>query len=93
MQFSFQYAAVYVKKHLIDNLVAKIKVLKLLTHKKKVSKEAMVKTTERLLSSKSVTKNVLDFIGMTPNEYKTINPKAELFKTDKVSLPFVIGTQ
>ena len=47
MYFLLQYAAVYTKKHLIESLVAKIKVLKLLTHKQKVNKEALVKAIQR----------------------------------------------
>ena len=80
-----QYAAVYVKKHLIESLVAKIKVLKLLTHKHKINKDAIVKTVQRLLGQSAVTKSLLDFIGMTPTEYKKVNPDAEMFKNDKVS--------
>ena len=75
----FQYAAVYVKKHLIESLVAKIKVLKLLTHKFKVSKESVVKTIDKLCPG-AVTKAMLEHIGLTRDQYKNINPNAAMFK-------------
>merc|ERR1712212_1394257 len=70
-------------KHLIESLVAKIKVLKLLTQKQKVNKDALIRTVTRLLGQAAVTKIFLEFIGMTPTEYKKINPDAEMFKNDK----------
>ena len=50
LRLLLQYAAVYVKKHLIESLVAKIKVLKLLTHKQKINKDALVRTVTRSVS-------------------------------------------
>lgn len=94
-----QYSAVYVKKHLIENLVAKIKVLKLLTYKNKVkSKEAIIKTIERILHSRYVTKSVLDFVGLSLSQYKSINPQAQMFanqnekqKEEKISNNLVMS--
>lgn len=82
----FQYAAVYVKKHLIDTLVAKIKALKLLSYKNQINgKESLVKTLERLLTSKGITKPLLNHLGMTLNEFKKVSPEAELFKEVKTN--------
>ena len=58
-----QYSAVFVKKHLLESLVNKIKVLKLLTYKHKVKEETILKTAERLCPN-YVTPAFKDFLGL-----------------------------
>jgi hypothetical protein len=87
-----QYAAVYVKKHLIESLVAKIKVLKLLTQKSRLSRQAVVKTAERLCPG-SVTKTMLDHIGMPLSEYKQVNPESILFRSESSNCHNGSGTK
>ena len=61
--FILQYSAVFVKKHLLESLVNKIKVLKLLTYKHKVKEETILKTAERLTPN-HVTPAFKEFLGI-----------------------------
>ncbi len=79
----FQYSAVYVKKHLVESLVTKIKLLKVLACRSKIGKATTVKTMERL-SEGCVTKPVLDLLGMSVPEYKKLNPGSGMFKKDTI---------
>ena len=74
-----QYAPIYVKKHLISNLTAKIKVLKILAAKSKIHKYTIIRSIDKILPG-AINKPLLEFIGVTLDEYKTINPESELFK-------------
>ncbi len=82
-QLFLQYSPVFVKNDLLKSLSTKIKVLKLLARKEKVNKEGVIKTLERLLTSKAISKSLLDYIGMTAAEYKKFNPKAEMFQQEE----------
>ena len=66
-----QYSAVFVKKHLLESLVNKIKVLKLLTYKHKVKEETILKTAERLCPN-YVTPAFKDFLGL--KKQKSVSP-------------------
>ena len=74
-----QYAPIYVKKHLISNLTAKIKVLKILAAKSKIHKYTILRSIDKILPG-AINKPILEYIGVTLDEYKTINPQSELFK-------------
>ena len=74
-----QYAPIYVKKHLISNLTAKIKVLKILAAKSKIHKYTIIRSIDKILPG-AINKPLLEYIGVTLDEYKTINPESELFK-------------
>ena len=67
--FYLQYSAVFVKKHLLESLVNKIKVLKLLTYKHKVKEETILKTAERLCPN-YVTPAFKDFLGLKGSNKK-----------------------
>ena len=69
--FWLQYSAVFVKKHLLESLVNKIKVLKLLTYKHKVKEETILKTAERLCPN-YVTPAFKDFLGL--KKQKSVSP-------------------
>ena len=79
--FILQYAPIYVKKHLIANLTAKIKVLKMLAQKSKIHKYTLIRAIDKLMPG-TINKPILEFIGATLSEYKSINPDSELFKND-----------
>ena len=70
---SFQYAANYVKKHLIASLEAKIKLLKLLSHSR-VSNRDKVLYYDNLTNRKPISRNLLKYIGMTEAEFLQVNP-------------------
>ena len=67
------------KKHLISNLTAKIKVLKMLAAKSKIHKYTILRSIDKILPG-AINKPILEYIGVTLDEYKTINPQSELFK-------------
>lgn len=61
----------YVKKHLIENLVNKIKLLKILTNSSCNKLAEKVKLIEKI-GKTSISKTVLDFIGVTLSDYKIL---------------------
>ena len=70
-----QFSAVFVKKHLLESLVNKIKVLKLLTYKHKVRADTILKTVERLCPNE-VTPAFKDYLGIKsePKKAKSESP-------------------
>ena len=75
LSFYFQFAVNYVKKHLIDNLVVKIKLLKVLANSSTTRNVEKVKLIEKI-GKTPITKTILDFIGMPLSEYRALNPSA-----------------
>ena len=69
------------KKHLLANLTAKIKVLKLLAQKSKIQKTTLVKAIDKLIPG-AISKSILEYIGLPLSEYKSINPDSDLFKIE-----------
>ena len=69
------------KKHLLANLTAKIKVLKLLAQKSKIQKTTLVKAIDKLIPG-AISKSMLEYIGLPLSEYKSINPDSDLFKIE-----------
>lgn len=61
------------KKHLISSLENKIKLLKLLSSSR-VSNRDKVLYYDKLSKGKPISKNLLNYIGITNQEYLQINP-------------------
>ena len=67
----FQYAAVYVKKHLTANLVLKIKLLQLLSQQRFVDKGTLLKEYERLAKAPA-SPGVLKYLGIPSQSPSTV---------------------
>ena len=67
----FQYAVNYTKKYLIDSLVCKIRLLKILSNTTSNKMAEKVKLIEKI-GKTSISKPVLDFLGVTMSDYKIL---------------------
>ena len=63
---SLQFAAVYTKRHLINNLIIKIRLLQLLLQNKFFDQRNLLKEYERL-SKSTATPDVLKYLGISPS--------------------------
>ena len=75
--FFFQYSAIHVKKNLTKNLITKIKILKLLSLKS-YSKRQKILGYERLRGKSGVTRSLLNYVDLSDDDYKKINPNGNV---------------
>ena len=81
--FYLQYAPEFVKRNLMKSLTTKIKLLKLLAAaaRSQINKNTIIQSINKTLPG-VINESILNFIGVSLNEYKSINPESELFKKD-----------